>query len=65
MASGNLIVTRKEGQKTFLERGDERIELYVSELRPGRVKIGIRADKSWNIVREEAIQQPPLQQKGA
>ena len=49
-----LILSRKEGESIILTLEDDReIEVILLELRGNQAKIGIDADKSINIARDE------------
>lgn len=47
-----LVLSRKAKQVINLRRGDELIRVYVV-VREGSVRIGIDADREWNIARDE------------
>lgn len=47
-----LVIKRKRGQSVLI--GDD-IEIFISEIDNGYVKIGINAPKSYKIIRKELI----------
>ena len=49
-----LIITRKKGQSLMI--GDD-IEITVSKLEDGSVKLGINAPKNVNILRKELLEE--------
>lgn len=49
-----LIITRKKGQSLMI--GDD-IEITVSKIEDGSVKLGINAPKNINILRKELIEE--------
>lgn len=49
-----LIITRKKGESLMI--GDD-IEITVSKIEDGSVKIGIQAPKSINILRKELLEE--------
>lgn len=49
-----LIITRKKGQSLMI--GDD-IEITVSKIEDGSVKLGINAPKNVNILRKELIEE--------
>ena len=48
-----LILGRQQGDRIIFTRDGERIELLVHRIRGQQVHIGIDADKSWRILRDE------------
>lgn len=59
-----LILTRHEEEKLILITGSgERIEIMVTEIGWGRVRIGVTAPKTVNIYREEILPDHLKEQK--
>ncbi|HHS83671.1 MAG TPA: carbon storage regulator [Gammaproteobacteria bacterium] len=50
-----LILTRRKGESIIVNEGDDEITITVLGIDRGQVRIGIEADKSIPIVREELI----------
>lgn len=57
-----LIITRKKGESLMI--GDD-IEIFISKIDDGSVKIGINAPKSVNILRKELYEQVEKENKMA
>ena len=57
-----LIITRKKGESLMI--GDD-IEITISKIEDGSVKIGINAPKSVNILRKELYEQVEKENKMA
>lgn len=56
-----LVLSRKEGQKLLI--GD--ISIEVTQIKPGRVKLGIIAGRSVQIVRAELLERSEAQKTEA
>lgn len=50
-----LVLARKPGE--VIKLGDE-IEITVVRIGPNTVRLGIKAPKTWNIVRKELTEKP-------
>ena len=48
-----LILTRKENSRIFVRRDGVEIEIVVTEIRPGKVRIGIHAPPDYVIWRDD------------
>jgi carbon storage regulator len=56
-----LVLSRKMSERIRIERdGEKPIILTAVRIGPNNVRIGIEADRSWNIVREEIASPKPL-----
>lgn len=53
-----LLLSRKEGQAIVIQATDGPIEIKVTAIDGGRVKLGIEADKSIQIQRGEVMSEP-------
>lgn len=51
--SGNLILSRKKNQKTYLDTADGLIEVTVVDIRGDKVRLGFSAPGAIKIHREE------------
>lgn len=57
-----LIITRKKGESLMI--GDD-IEITISKIEDGSVKIGIKAPKEVNILRKELLEEVKNENKSA
>lgn len=51
--NGYLILSRKQSEKLVIDANGQRIEVVVARLKPGRVTLALKADKSVTIRRAE------------
>lgn len=51
--NGNLIITRKRGQRICIGRPGELVTVTVLEIRGDKIRLAVRADKSVPVHREE------------
>ena len=59
-----LILKRKLGDSILIStKSGEKIEIKVSEISDGRVKLGLDADKSVSILRKEVVEEAKLENK--
>lgn len=59
-----LILKRKLGESILIStQSGEKIEIKISEISDGRVKLGLDADKSVSILRKEVVEEATLENK--
>ncbi|HCC01428.1 MAG TPA: carbon storage regulator [Ruminococcaceae bacterium] len=51
-----LILSRKSNESLLIESANGTIEIVVTEITPGQVRLGIQAPKSCRILRKELAQ---------
>ena len=51
-----LILSRKQNESFLIEGKEGKIEIIVTEISGGQVRLGIHAPKSYKILRQELIQ---------
>ena len=51
-----LILSRKENESFWIEGKEGKIEIIVTEISGGQVRLGIHAPKSYKILRQELAQ---------
>jgi carbon storage regulator CsrA len=57
---GNLILTRKPGERIFIDVDGRRVTITLVEIKsPDRARIGVEADRDIQIMREEIDGMPP------
>lgn len=57
-----LVLTRKFKEKLIIRdrEGQSQIEVTVLKIQGGKVSIGIKADRNWEILREELVEENGL-----
>ena len=62
-----LVIGRRSGERFVIDNNDtgERIMITLLKSSGAQVKIGIDADKKYSVVREELLNESPLQNKKA
>lgn len=59
-----LVLRRKQNESFIIFSGDKRIEVYVTEICPNTVQIGIEADHDINIFRKELVEKDDFSLSG-
>lgn len=59
-----LILTRRIGEKIIIGEGKEAIEIYVSDIHGGQVRIGVDAPAHIQVHREEIYQRIQAENAG-
>ena len=52
-----LVLTRKQQQTLLIETPSGPIEVTIVDINGGKVKVGITADRSFQVVRKELLEQ--------
>lgn len=52
-----LVLTRKLGEKIMIGTGAEQITVMVVQIKPGQVRLGIKAPEDALILREEIVKE--------
>ena len=58
---GMLVLSRKRGERIFLNADGEQIELTLVEIRGDKVRLGFKAGPAVKIMREEVLQKLAVQ----
>jgi len=59
-----LVLTRKFKEKLIIRGhdGESQIEVTILKIQGGKVSIGIKADRNWEILREELVEEKSSEQ---
>lgn len=51
-----LVLTRKKGDKIIIQFNDQQVDIMVTEIGKGQVKLGVNAQKEIKVFRSELVE---------